>query len=150
SSVGRYPARERSNSAWPTPCSMRRSERNTVEASTPRRSPAAASVPPRTIARATSRSDALIRYCVRAFIDCHPAYFPGTDAILQSARLHPSSTRNRSMKLYYASGACSLAVHIALREVGADFELVAVDLARRTLADGTPFQAISPRGYVPV
>ena len=54
------------------------------------------------------------------------------------------------MKLYYASGACSLAVHIALREVGASFELVAVDLARRTLADGTPFQSISPRGYVPV
>ena len=54
------------------------------------------------------------------------------------------------MKLYYASGACSLAVHIALREVGAEFELVAVDLARRTLSDGTPFQDISPRGYVPV
>jgi glutathione S-transferase len=54
------------------------------------------------------------------------------------------------MKLYYASGACSLAVHIALREVGADFELVAVDLARRTLSDGTPLQAVSPRGYVPV
>ena len=54
------------------------------------------------------------------------------------------------MKLYYASGACSLAVHIALREVGAGFELVAVDLVKRTLADGTPFQAISPRGYVPV
>jgi glutathione S-transferase len=54
------------------------------------------------------------------------------------------------MKLYYASGACSLAVHIALREVGAGFELVAVDLARRKLADGTPFQAVSPRGYVPV
>jgi len=54
------------------------------------------------------------------------------------------------MKLYYASGACSLAVHIALREVGARFELVAVDLAKRTLADGTPFQAVSPRGYVPV
>jgi len=54
------------------------------------------------------------------------------------------------MKLYYASGACSLAVHIALREGGARFELVAVDLAKRTLADGTPFQAVSPRGYVPV
>lgn len=32
------------------------------------------------------------------------------------------------MKLYYSAGACSLAVHIALREVGAQFDLTAVDL----------------------
>ncbi|MCX7196530.1 MAG: glutathione transferase GstA [Proteobacteria bacterium] len=54
------------------------------------------------------------------------------------------------MKLYYAPGACSLAVHIALREIGANFDSVAVDLAKHTTADGADFHTISPRGYVPV
>lgn len=54
------------------------------------------------------------------------------------------------MKLYYAPGACSLAVHIALREIGADFDSVAVDLAKHMTADGKDFHAISPRGYVPL
>ena len=53
------------------------------------------------------------------------------------------------MKLYYSPGACSLAVHIALREIGASFEGVAVDLAKHTTADGN-FYDISPRGYVPL
>lgn len=54
------------------------------------------------------------------------------------------------MKLYYAPGACSLAVHIALREVEAKFDSVAVDLARHVTADGTDYRDISPRGYVPL
>jgi glutathione S-transferase len=54
------------------------------------------------------------------------------------------------MKLYYAPGACSLAVHIALREIGATFDSVAVDLARHVTADGADFHDISPRGYVPL
>jgi glutathione S-transferase len=54
------------------------------------------------------------------------------------------------MKLYYAPGACSQAVHIVLREVGATFDSDAVDLARHTTADGSDFHAISPRGYVPL
>jgi glutathione S-transferase len=54
------------------------------------------------------------------------------------------------MKLYYSAGACSLAVHIALREVGAKFETHAVDLAKHTLADGSDYYRISPRGYVPL
>jgi glutathione S-transferase len=55
------------------------------------------------------------------------------------------------MKLYYAPGACSLAVHIALREVGQSFAAHAVDLATHTVvADGSDYRAISPRGYVPL
>jgi glutathione S-transferase len=54
------------------------------------------------------------------------------------------------MKLYYAPGACSLAVHIALREVGADFDLIQVNLARHTTESGANFLDISPRGYVPL
>jgi glutathione S-transferase len=54
------------------------------------------------------------------------------------------------MKLYYAPGACSLAVHIALREVGVPFDAVAVDLAAHTTADGGNYLDIAPRGYVPL
>ena len=54
------------------------------------------------------------------------------------------------MKLYYSPGACSLAVHIALREVGASFELVKVDLRTHTTEAGGNFLDVSPRGYVPL
>jgi glutathione S-transferase len=54
------------------------------------------------------------------------------------------------MKLFYAPGACSLAVHIALRETRLPFELVKVDVATRSTADGNRFDEVSPRGYVPV
>lgn len=54
------------------------------------------------------------------------------------------------MKLYYAPGACSLAVHIALRETGLAFDTQAVDLTTHKTADGADYYAISPRGYVPL
>lgn len=54
------------------------------------------------------------------------------------------------MKLYYSPAACSMAVHIALRELGLPFEAVAVDLATHQLADGRDYFEISPRGYVPL
>ncbi|MGH8370266.1 MAG: glutathione S-transferase N-terminal domain-containing protein, partial [Gammaproteobacteria bacterium] len=53
------------------------------------------------------------------------------------------------MKLYYAQGACSLAPHIVLRELGLPFEAVRVDLKTHRLADGTDYYTINPKGYVP-
>lgn len=55
-----------------------------------------------------------------------------------------------AFKLYLSPAACSLAVHIALREVGATFDAVHVDLATHRLANGDDYLAISPRGYVPL
>lgn len=55
------------------------------------------------------------------------------------------------MKLYFSPGACSFSPHVALREVGADVELVKVDLKNHKLAtDGSDYYAINPKGYVPV
>ena len=53
------------------------------------------------------------------------------------------------MKLYYAPGACSLAVHIVLREAGYKFDLVKVDLRKHLTETGEDFFAINPKGYVP-
>jgi glutathione S-transferase len=53
------------------------------------------------------------------------------------------------MKLYYAPGTCSLAVHIALREAALTPELARVDLMTHRLATGGDYHDINPRGYVP-
>jgi glutathione S-transferase len=53
------------------------------------------------------------------------------------------------MKLYYAPLACSLADHIALREVGLTFELERVNLRTRVTETGADFLAVSDKGYVP-
>jgi glutathione S-transferase len=54
------------------------------------------------------------------------------------------------MKLHYTPAACSLAVHIALREAGLDFDLSRVDLARHVLEDRSPLSGLNPKNYVPV
>lgn len=54
------------------------------------------------------------------------------------------------MKLYYSPGACSLAVHIALCEVNAEFQLERVHLPQKRLDDGSDYRRVSPQGYVPV
>jgi glutathione S-transferase len=50
-------------------------------------------------------------------------------------------------RLYYAPGACSLAAHIVLREVGADFDLERVSVRNGTLE--ASYFAINPKGFVP-
>ena len=54
------------------------------------------------------------------------------------------------MKLYFSPSACSLAVHIALREANLGADYVRVDLATHRLADGSDYLAIHARGYVPL
>jgi glutathione S-transferase len=53
------------------------------------------------------------------------------------------------MKLYIAPGACSQAPHIALRETGAQVELVKVDLAAKRTEDGRNYRDVNPKGAVP-
>jgi glutathione S-transferase len=55
------------------------------------------------------------------------------------------------MKLYYMTGACSLASLISLYESGAKFETAAVDRKTRKTSDGLDFdREVNSKGYVPV
>ena len=53
------------------------------------------------------------------------------------------------MKLYYSPGACSLAVHIVLREAQYKFDLDRVDLAAKKTEGGEDYLAVNGKGYVP-
>ncbi|MCX8507306.1 MAG: glutathione binding-like protein, partial [Rhodobacteraceae bacterium] len=54
------------------------------------------------------------------------------------------------MKLYYSPGACSMASHMILHEVGAPFEIEKVDGASKKTTGGADFWAINPKGKVRV
>lgn len=53
------------------------------------------------------------------------------------------------MKLYYSPGACSLAPHIVLTELGLAHRIDKVSLRGHTTSDGSDFRAINPKGQVP-
>lgn len=54
------------------------------------------------------------------------------------------------MKLYYATGACSLADRISLHEAGFAATFEKVDLKTKITETGADFLAVNPKGYVPV
>jgi len=55
---------------------------------------------------------------------------------------------NMTMKLYYATGTCALASHIALEEAGAEYSLLRINFA--THEQRSPeYLAINPKGRVP-
>lgn len=53
------------------------------------------------------------------------------------------------MKLYFSPGACSLAPHIVIRELGHQVQLEKVDLRTKAFSGGD-LRTINPKGYVPV
>jgi glutathione S-transferase len=53
------------------------------------------------------------------------------------------------MKLYYLTGACSLAAHIALCEAAAKFDTASLDRQSRKTSDGEAFDQVNSKGYVP-
>ena len=53
------------------------------------------------------------------------------------------------MKLYYSPGACSLAPHIVLNELGQSYDLEKVDLGAKKTETGANFLDVNSKGYVP-
>lgn len=53
------------------------------------------------------------------------------------------------MKLYYTPSTCSLAPHIVLQEIGANFDLIKVDLSTKITEFGNDFFQVNQHGSVP-
>ncbi len=53
------------------------------------------------------------------------------------------------MKLFFSPGACSMASHMVLNELGVKFETESVTLKTHTTKSGTDYYKINPKGYVP-
>jgi glutathione S-transferase len=69
-------------------------------------------------------------------------------------RITPAQKQDRKentvMKLYYASGACSLSPHIVSREAGISLDFEQVDNREKKTKSGKDYWSINPKGQVPV
>ncbi len=54
------------------------------------------------------------------------------------------------MKYFYSPDTCALAGHIALTEAGHSPELIKVDVFTRTINEPGDYNAVNPKGYVPL
>lgn len=59
--------------------------------------------------------------------------------------------KDPAMKLYYATGTCSLSPHIVANEAGIPLELVRVDIRKspHVTEAGSDYSTVNPNGYVP-
>jgi glutathione S-transferase len=73
----------------------------------------------------------------------------GLQGSADSRSLPPSIFGAIPMKLFYSRGACSLAAHIVLHELGGKFDVEQVDLKSKQTAGGADYKKINPKGYVP-
>ncbi len=53
------------------------------------------------------------------------------------------------MKLFFSPGACSMASHMVLNELGIKFDTESVTLMSHTTKSGSDYYKINPKGYVP-
>lgn len=53
------------------------------------------------------------------------------------------------MRLFFYPHACSMAIHIALKETGQEFDTEFVDLSTKVTGSGLDYLKINPKGAVP-
>jgi len=68
---------------------------------------------------------------------------------ISQGHTNPNSLKGGKMKLFFAPGACSMATHIVLNELGFKYEPVQVQAKTKQYGNGQDFWKINPKGYVP-